>query len=394
MSKISFDHVIDRTNTQSIRWDKYGPEVIPLWVADMDFSPPESVIEALQDRIHHGVFGYTHAGKALKIVIQKHIQQVYGWRVESDWIEFLPSVVTGLHLSVRNLTDSTDHVLIPHPSYHHFKDAVVSGYREYSEYDMGLQNGRYIFDIKQLESLVKPNTRLLMICNPHNPGGTVYNREELESLAAFAKKHQIIISSDEIHADLILDPQVRHLPIGSIDQEIAQNSFSLMSLNKAYNFPGIGLAWMVCPNPRIRESLLKDINTLIPHPNLFAYVATKAALEGGSDWHQELINHLRSNHQYLLNRINSMPGLSMEPLQATYLAWIDARGLERENPFEDFLKGGVALSPGQQFGESQYVRLNFGTTRQLLEKALDRMEKTCHLLQSNHISPITVKVDQ
>jgi cystathionine beta-lyase len=373
-----FDQVIDRAHSDSIRWDKYGSDVIPLWVADMDFQSPECVVQALRRRIDHGVYGYTYASQSLKESIQEYVNRRYGWQIETAWIHFLPSVVTALHLSVRMLTQVGDHVLIPGPAYHHFQDAVIGVGRDYSIYNMRLQDGRATFSIAQLASLVKPNTRLLMICNPHNPGGTVFTKEELSALAQFAKEHQLIICSDEIHADLILDEELQHIPMGSIGGGIEDRSLSLMSLNKTFNFPGLGLAWVICPNPQLSQPLLKDLHTLIPNPNLLSYVATQAAIEHGQAWHQALILYLRSNRDYIQQRIHSISGLSMHHLQATYLAWIDASKQSWDNPFEQFLKAGVALSPGSQFGDAQFVRLNFGTQRALLEKALDRIALACN----------------
>ena len=376
--KYLFDQIINRKHSDSIRWDKYGPEVIPLWVADMDFQSPECVVRALRQRIDHGVYGYTYASQSLKESIQGYIKRQYNWDIETSWIHFLPSLVTGLHLSVRMLTDVGDHVLIPGPAYHHFQDAVIGAGRDYSIYNLPLQEGRSTFSISQLESLVKPNTRLLMLCNPHNPGGTVFTKVELSSLAQFAKQHQLIICSDEILADLILDEGLQHIPIGSIGGGVEERSFSLMSLNKTFNFPGLGLAWVICPNPQLSQQLLKDLHTLIPSPNLLSYVATQAAIEHGQAWHQVLIQYLRANRDCVNQRIQSITGLSMNHLQATYLAWIDASQLHWDNPFEQFLKAGVALSPGSQFGNAQFVRLNFGTQRALLEKALDRIEVACN----------------
>ena len=374
MSIIQFDQHVDRSHTQSIRWDKYGPDVIPLWVADMDFRPPEAVIQALTKRVEHGVFGYTYASQQLKEVIVDYIHRTYHWKIAAEWISFLPSVVTGLHLSVRMLTEVGDHILIPHPAYHHFKDAVLGAKRDYSEYEMTLHNGRYILDVAQLERLVRPQTKLLMLCNPHNPGGTVFTKEELLAIGEFAKVHQLIMCSDEIHADLILDAGLQHHPIGSIGSDVHEYSFSLMSPNKTYNFPGLGLSWVICPNPEIQKKLMQDVHTLIPNPNLFAYEVTQAALEHGTDWHASLIDYLRKNRDMVYARINAIPGLSMEHLQATYLAWINCSAKGWVDPFENFLKAGVALSPGSQFGDQQFVRLNFGTTSRMLHLALERIE--------------------
>jgi len=377
MSKSSFDHLIDRAHTHSIRWDKYGPSVIPLWVADMDFKVPDCVLKALHQRIDHGILGYTYAGPRLKECIVEYVKRRFNWAIEPSCIHFLPSVVTGLHLSVRNLTQANEHVLIPGPAYHHFKDAVEGANRQYSIFDIQLKDGRPTYSIEQLESLVRPNTRLLMLCNPHNPGGTVFTQAELTDLAKFAKKNNIIICSDEIHADLILDQGISHHPMGSIGDDVQDISYSLMSLNKVFNFPGLGMSWMICSNQDISSKILKDSQTLIPHPNLLAYEATQAAIEGGQEWHSELIQYLRKNRDDVFQRINSIPGLSMAHLQATYLAWIDVSQKNWDSPFDQFLKAGVAVSPGSQFGNSQFVRLNFGTQNSLLHQALDRIESVC-----------------
>ena len=377
MAAYDFDLRIDRTHTNSVRWDKYGSSVIPLWVADMDFKAPESVLNALRKRIDHGILGYTYASDRLKDSIVGYVKNRFNWDIQASWIHFLPSVVTGLHLSIRHLTQASDHVLIPGPSYHHFKDSVDHAGRQYSIFDITLKDGRPTYSMRQLESLVRPNTRLLMLCNPHNPGGTVFTQLELLELARFAKKNKIIICSDEIHADLILDSDLKHHPIGSVGDEFKDMSYSLMSLNKVFNVPGLGLAWMVCPNHDLSSKLLSDSQTLIPHPNLLAYEATQAAIEQGQEWHTDLIQYLRKNRDDVFQRVNRFPGVSMAHLQATYLAWIDVSKKNWESPFDQFLKAGVAVSPGSQFGNSQCVRLNFGTQNTLLHQALDRMESIC-----------------
>ena len=372
-----FDQAIDRKNTHSIRWDKYGPDVIPLWVADMDFRPPPAVSQALQARLEHGIFGYSDASTQLKVALVDYMQKKYGWHIDSEWVTFLPGVVTGLHLAVRTLTEPTDHVLIPHPAYDHFKKAVQGANRAFSTYDMKLQDGRYYLDLAQLETLLLPNTRLLMLCNPHNPGGTVFSKKELQDIADFAKAHQLVICADEIHADVILDEGIDHTPIGSIGHGIEERSVALMSLNKAYNFPGIGLAWEICQNPLLQKKLMHDVHTLIPHPHLFAYTATQAALRDGADWHRALLRYLKKNRDLVEQRIKKMPGLSMAHSPATYLAWIDATQLGVADPHGFFLQHGVALSPGQQFGAQHFIRLNFGTQYALLDQALLRMERAC-----------------
>ncbi|MEI7532439.1 MAG: PatB family C-S lyase [Betaproteobacteria bacterium] len=379
----SFDQIISRKNTQSIRWDKYPADVIPLWVADMDFVCPQFILDGLQKRLQHGILGYTYASETFKQKIVDYIDRQYGCLIEKEWITFLPSVVSGLHLAAQHLLGSSDHALVPSPAYHHFYDSVNQAGKQFSEFHMTLKDGRWVFSIDELEALVKPNTRLLMLCNPHNPGGTVFRKEELIELSDFCLKHQIILCSDEIHADLILDEGLRHTPLVGLNHLITENSFSLMSLNKVFNFPGIGLAWMVTKNVEIRRKMTAQIHASVPEPNLFAYLATELAMtpdSPSSDWYKELIIYLRHNRDLVEERIKTIPQLSMAHLESTYLAWIDASQLQLTDPQEYFLKAGVALSPGTQFRAPQFLRLNFGVPKTILSQALDRIEKACQLI--------------
>jgi bifunctional pyridoxal-dependent enzyme with beta-cystathionase and maltose regulon repressor activities len=217
-----------------------------------------------------------------------------------------------------------------------------------------------------------------MLCNPHNPGGTVLSATDISAIYAIAKEHQLIICSDEIHADLILDPEKIHVPLGrDLDMDEATHglTMSLMSLNKTFNFPGIGLGWAVIPNPNLRKQFAKDLHTLIPGPNAFSYEVSLAAIKGGQAWHQELLVYLRQNRQIVQDWVGIHPQLQMAELEATYLAWIDASRVGSKHLTQDFLDAGVAISPGQQFGTNEFFRLNFGTSQALLKEALDRMSQ-------------------
>jgi cysteine-S-conjugate beta-lyase len=370
----NFDTPVDRSNSDSIRWDRYaGDDVIPLWVADMDFQSPPCVIEALAERVRDGIFGYTHAPDSMRSAIAGYIAEHYDWEVDPDWIVILPSVVSGLYTAVRQLSNPSEHILVPQPVYHHLRLACSEAPRPYTEIPLALENDRWVLPWQALDQSYQTNTKLALLCNPQNPGGTVYTKSELLQFAAFCEAHDLLICSDEIHAGLVLDEQNRHVPIASLDQGISMRTVTLMSLNKVFNFPGIGLAWAVAENPRLRAAMQTDLHRTIAEPGLMAYTATMAALRDGEAWRQALLSYLRSNRDYVAGRIQAMSPLTLAKTEASYLAWIDCSALGCADPHALFLSFGLALSPGAQFNAPQFVRLNFGTQRALLEQAMDRM---------------------
>ncbi len=359
-----FDALVDRAGTWSLRWDRYGPEVIPLWVADTDFRAAPAVLHALSARIRHGVFGYTSAPDALREAIVARCAQRYAWRIDPSWIVFLPGVVPGLHLAARRLVPADGHALIPTPIYHHFKRAVEVAGRAHAEVPLALEQGRWLLDLGAIRRHAK--SAAFFFCNPQNPGGTVFRRAELERLAAATGGMTIV--SDEIHCDLVLEPGLRHVPIASLAPEVSRRTVTLMSANKAFNFPAAGCAWAVAEDPALREAFAAEMRAhVLPSPSVFGYAATLAAYREGDDWLAAQIDYLRANRELVEKKI----GLPMARPEATYLAWIDCSSLE--NAFELFLNNGVALSPGAQFGAPGYVRLNFGTQRARLEQALERL---------------------
>jgi aminotransferase/cystathionine beta-lyase len=370
----NFDAPSNRNNSDSIRWDRFAKDdVIPLWVADMDFQSPPCVIEALSKRIQHGVFGYTHAPDSLRSEIAQYLAGHYNWQVDPDWIVILPSVVSGLYTAVRQLSSPTQRVLVPQPVYHHLRLACSEGPRPYTEIPLTLEGDRWVLPWQTLNQFHQADTKLALLCNPQNPGGTVYTPSELLQFAEFCEAYDLLICSDEIHAGLVLDSHTSHVPIASLDQRISMRTVTLMSLNKVFNFPGIGLAWAVAENPRLRAAMQTDLHRTIVEPSLLAYSATTAALRDGEAWRQSLLQYLRENRDYVVRRIQAMSPLKVAKIEASYLAWIDCSGLECTDPYALFLAAGLALSPGAQFNAPQFVRLNFGTQRATLEKALDRM---------------------
>jgi putative C-S lyase len=368
-----FDEAVERRGSWSMRWERFPAGVIPLWVADTDFRAPPPVLDALRRRIEHGVLGYSVPPAELRDVLVKRLWRLYRWRVEPDWVVFIPGVVPGLHLAARHLTQPGQHALVPTPVYHHLKRSLVLAQRAHSDVPLVLAGGRWVWDDDALASAVLPNSRLLFLCNPQNPGGSIFTRDELARLAAFAEKHDLVICSDEIHADLLLDEGKPHVPVASVSHEASQRTVTLLSPNKAFGFPGAGCAFAVIENAELRHAFSADHHATVHDASVFGYEAALAAYRECDGWLQAQLAYLRLNRDLVESYVASAAGLKMAHVEATFLAWIDASGLGVADPCQHFLAHGVALSPGAQFGDARFVRLNFGTQRVRLVQALERM---------------------
>jgi putative C-S lyase len=368
-----FDEPVERRGSWSTRWERYPAEVIPLWVADTDFRAPPAVLEAMRRRVAHGVFGYSAPPEALRSAVVERMQRLYGWRIEPAWVIFVSGVVPGLHLAARHLARPDQHVLVPRPVYQHLKRAPELAQRALTEVPLVLANGRWVWDEEALAAAVRPQSRLLMLCNPQNPGGSIFTRAELDRLAAFAEKHDLLIVSDEIHADLLLDRGKPHVPIASLSREACRRSVTLISPNKAFGFPGSGCAFAVIENAEMRRAFSIDHHATVHDATVFGYEAALAAYRDCGEWLEAQLAYLRVNRDLVEKCVAEIQGLEMAHVEATYLAWIDASGLGAADPYQHFLKHGVATSPGSQFGSPQFVRLNFGTRRALLAEALQRI---------------------
>ena len=368
-----FDTPVERTGTWSTRWERYaGRDVIPLWVADTDFRAAPAILEALSARVAHAVFGYSTPPHELRAAIAERMQQLYRWRVDPGWIVFLPGVVPGLHLAARQLVPAGGHALIPRPVYHHFKRAMELAPREFTEIALVLEHGRWVFDRDVFRASLRKNTNAFFLCNPQNPGGTVFRREELEELAALSR--DLLIVSDEIHCDLILDRGLRHVPIASLAPEVSKRTVTLMSANKSFNIPGAGCGWAIIEDAALRKAFSSEVAAhVIGSPSVFGLAATLAALRHGDDWLAAQLDYLRGNRDL----VESTIGLPMAHVEATYLAWIDCSSIP--DAADLFLRNGVAVYPGAQFGDPRFVRLNFGTQRKILEEALNRITSASRL---------------
>ena len=370
-----FDQPVERRGTWSTRWQRYPADVIPLWVADTDFRAPPAVLEAIARRAAHGVFGYGVPPPELRDAVIERMQRLYGWRVAPEWVVFVSGVVPGLHLAARHLTRPDQHALVPTPVYQHLKRSLELAQRAHTDVPLLLSNGRWVWDEDFLATAARPNSRLLFLCNPQNPGGTIFTREELARLADFAEKHDLVICSDEIHADILLDEGKPHVPIASISREASRRSVTLISPNKAFGFPGAGCAFAIIEDAELRRAFSSDHHATVHDASVFAYEAALAAYRECGDWLAAQMAYLRGNRDLVKREIAATPGLKMAHVEATYLAWIDATGLGVPDPYKYFLERGVAMSPGAQFGAAGFVRLNFGTQRALLAEALGRMKK-------------------
>lgn len=374
--KFDFDRLFDRRNTNSLKWDRYkGRDVIPLWVADMDFQAPPPVLEALRKRVDHGIFGYTLPGDELAEVVVSRLQAKYGWEVEPSWIVWLPGLVPALNVACRAFGDDWDEVLTFTPVYPPFLSAHQLSGRKLKEIPLCRENDSFTFDLERFESEISSRSKVLLLCNPHNPVGRRYSRREIESVAQVAVKHNIVICSDEIHCDLVLDGG-EHVPTATLGEEIAANTITLMSASKTFNLPGLNCAFAIIPNDRLRRTFIKNRMGIVPNTNTLGYTASLAAYRDCEDWRAELIDYLRGNRDLVFRFVNEeIPRLSMDNVEATYLAWIDARKLEAPNPALFFERAGVGLSGGRHFQGEGYVRLNFGCRRETLLEALGRMKR-------------------
>ena len=370
-----FEHVPERRGSDSVKWNKYaGQDVLPLWIADMDFASPPPVLAALQARVARGDLGYAEPWPALVEAVQAYCQRHYDWRVEADWLVWLPGLVCGINLACRSVDGE---VLTATPVYPPFLSAPGLSGRGLVRVSLREEGGRWSWDFAALEAAVTPATRLLLLCHPHNPVGRAWTDEELGTLADFCRRHELIVCSDEIHCDLVLDNNRPHRPLATLDPDMAQRTITLMAPSKTYNIPGLGCSFAVIPDASLRRRFADAMRGIVPDVNLLGWVATEAAFTECADWHAALLTVLRRNRDRVQETVGAIPGLSMTPVEATYLAWIDARGLGQENPARFFEQNGVGLSDGTDFGLPGWVRLNFGCPAATLDTALERIVSAC-----------------
>jgi cysteine-S-conjugate beta-lyase len=378
-----FDTPIDRGPTSSSKWNRYaGRDVIPLWVADMDFRCAPVIVEALRERVEHGVFGYTDVPADLAPTIASALQRDYGWHIEPDWLIWLPSLVVGLNVVSRAFAGEGDDLLTAVPIYPPFLSAPQNGGRNAVRVPLeevpgmgAAQPARWEWDFDALERSVGPRTKALLLCSPHNPTGRVWSRPELAQLADFARRHDLIVVSDEIHCGLVLDQDKHHVPFATLSNDAASRTVTLMSASKTFNTPTLGCAFAIASNPELRARLKRTMAGIVHHVGGLGFVATLAAYRDGRPWQLAVLEYLRHNRDLVESALAGMPPLRSWHVEATYLAWIDARGLQVSNPLKFFEDAGVGLYDGALFGTPGYLRLNFACPRTVLQEALRRMQR-------------------
>jgi len=378
-----FDRIIDRRHSDSEKWNRYPEDVLPLWVADMDFRAPEPVIRALHEYVDRGLFGYAHgAPDELREVIVERLLRLYGWRVSPEALVFVTGVVVGYDQACHALLGPDDALLIQTPVYPPFLNAAKWAGAQSQEMELTRgPDGRYFVDLDRFERAIADRTRAFLLCNPHNPVGRVFTPAELSAMAEICLRHDVYIISDEIHGDLIYSGH-RHTPIASLAPEIEARTITVMAPSKTYNIPGLGCAVAVIPNPELRKQYQNAHRGLSGHVNNLGYVAALAAYRDGQPWLDACLRYLEANRDFLYRYVEAnLPGITMSPMEGTYLAWLDCRnaGLPADMPPGKFFleKARVALNEGATFGKggAGFVRLNFGCPRAILEEALERMRR-------------------
>ncbi len=378
----NFDEIINRTHTSSMKWEKYkGRDIIPMWVADMDFKVPQPVLDTLQQSIEHGIFGYTLIPDGLNEIIIDNLYTLYNWKIEKEWLIWTPGVVSALNVACAVCGSSFDKIVTTTPAYPPFLTAPSNHGKLLATVPMIEIDQRATLDYHALEKEFKSNsTSLFMFCSPYNPCGSVFTKDEINQLVELCAKYDVIICSDEIHSDFVLDQDKYHIPTASISETAANQTITLMAPSKTYNIPGMGCSFAIIQNEDLRKKFKSRSKDLIPEVNLLGLFAAKTAYKSCHEWLAQLIIYLRKNRDIVQEHINKMPGFRLNPIESTYLAWIDVRDTNIEDPVAFFEKAGVGLSDGKFFGQKGFIRLNFGCPRSVLEKGLKRMENALNKL--------------
>ncbi|MGL5348193.1 MAG: MalY/PatB family protein [Peptostreptococcaceae bacterium] len=382
----NFDEVIDRSSNFSVKWSemdkKYGSnDLLPMWVADMDFKTAPCIMEALKNRLEQGIFGYTTRPESYNKSIVNWVNRRFGWSIESEWLMFSPGVVPTLSLIVQEMTKENDKIMIQEPVYGPFNSVVKQNKRELVISPlMKLEDGNYIMDYDDIESKIK-DVKIFILCNPHNPVGRVWTKEELIKLGNICLKHNVLVVSDEIHSDIIMKNH-KHTPFASINKEFEQNSITCMAPTKTFNIAGLQMSQVIVPNEKHYKILDEAFTRLdIKRNNAFSLVATEAAYNEGEEWLEEYLEYIEGNIDFAIDYIKeNIPTLKARKPEGTYLLWVDFSGTGlSDDEISKILveKGKVALNSGIAFGTGGegYQRINLACPRSMVEEGLNRIKK-------------------
>ncbi len=381
--KFDFDRIIDRSNTASYKWDQseklFGSrDILPFWVADMDFQAPPAVVEAITARAEQGIYGYTIRPQSYYDAIIGWQKRRHGWDVEQEWISSSPGVVTALSILVDTLTEPGDKVVLQAPVYYPFYDVIKMNGREVVNNPLVLQDNRYEMDLKQLESVLDGKVKMLLLCNPHNPGGRVWTREELQALGELCLKHNVIVVSDEIHGDLVYKGH-QHIPFPSISAAFAEQSIVCTAPSKTFNLPGLQESTVIIPNSRYRTLYNRKLKALSIHmQSFFGETAVESCYNKGEEWLEQLLVYLSGNLVFLTRYFEThLPEVKVMQPEGTYLVWLDCSNISRDPEQLKrlmFREAKVAFSEGSVFGEegAGFLRVNIACPRALLAQGLER----------------------
>ncbi len=384
MTKYNFDEIIERRGTDCLKYDMLdfffgNADALPLWVADTDFRVPDFIMNALRERMNHEILAYTYRPDSYYQAIMDWLHHRHNWMIEKEMITTSPGVVSAVTMLVMALSEPGDTVIVQPPVYFPFFTSIRGMGRTMVENPLIIKDGRYTFDFDNLKNGIDLKTKLLILCNPHNPGGMVWTKEELEELCDICTENGIFIISDEIHADLVFSGH-KHIPLPLISEKAAMNSAVLMAANKTFNVAGLSSAFVIIPNKKIRVKYDQVLNTVHIHSgNIFGNIATEAALRHGYDWLDQLMVYLEENYKFMESFvIERMPKIKMMKPEATFLVWMDLRayGISEKEMAKRLSDGGIALNHGSRFGTGGegYFRLNIGCPRSTLEKGLLLLE--------------------
>ena len=378
-----FDTPVDRSGTDSVKWRRYaGRDVLPLWVADADFRSPPAVIEALRRRAGHGVFGYGAPTDGVVGAVVDTCAREWGWTVHPDWLVWLPGLVTGLNVACRAVGRPGEAVASYTPVYPPFLKAPALQDRELVTLPLGGDNETgWGIDGARLARALRADVRLLLWCHPHNPVGRAWRREELETVAEACLAARTVVCSDEIHAQLVLEPGVAHVPMAVLGPEVAAHTITLLAPSKAFNVAGLGCSVAVIPDDGLRRRFKRAMAGIVPGVNVMGFVAAEAAWTAGGAWLAAQNAYLRGNRDLLASRVAALPGITMPAVEATYLAWLDVRALDLEQPAAHFEAHGLGLSDGRDFAGPGCLRLNFACPRARVEAACARLERAVAALR-------------
>lgn len=385
MAVYNFDEIIDRNGTNCLKVDalqeRYGSsDLIPLWVADMDFKAPPAVIDAIIKRAQHGIFGYTRPSQEYHDSIRNWLDKHHDWQIKQEWTSFIPGIVKGIGFVVSCFTDRNDKIIIQPPVYHPFRIIPTLQHRKVIDNELILKENRYYMDLEGLKNKIALGAKFLILCNPHNPGGRVWTKQELIDLAEICYDNNVLVISDEIHADLAHKGH-KHIPFATVSDKAAMNSITFMAPSKTFNIAGIVSSFSVIPNQKIRDKFHAYLESFeLEEGYIFAYTATQAAYQHGEEWLVQAKEYIWGNIQFVDNYLKeNIPQIKAMIPDASYLIWLDCRDLNLSQlQLEDLFvnKAKLALNTGTMFGKGGegFMRLNVGSPRSILAKALAQLK--------------------